>query len=303
MRDRTLEGYWWLPGQEDNKLPGILTYDGTELSLRLLGAFTYDVERSPGVSTVETTENAPLILGAADGEVVTLIDSRQRSFSAKWGRTEDRRQTLDARLMLVGIWLDQPDEEYFDKIVIGIDHLPTWSRQSGLELRADFKESTGHWSGSVKWDDTDDPLTAHVRDTTIELRLRCTTKVASRADRTENSLIEHAALMVTMLELRSADALITEWTKALQDLVTLAMDTPCGLHDITLVRMNPSADPSETETKETKRMHSVEVDVYFAPLYRAKPDAEAVRSHDALFTLRDVSFAELLPAWFNLTNG
>jgi hypothetical protein len=99
--------------------------------------------------------------------------------------------------------------------------------------------------------------------------------------------------VVTVPELCSADALITEWTKALQDLVTLAMDTPCGLHDITLVRMNPSADPSETETK---RMHPVEVDVYFAPLYRAKPDAEAVRSHDALFTLSDVSFAELLPA-------
>ena len=61
MRDRTLEGYWWLAGQEDNKIPGILTYDGTEVSLRLLGAFTYDVEQSPGVSTVETTQEAPLI--------------------------------------------------------------------------------------------------------------------------------------------------------------------------------------------------------------------------------------------------
>ena len=34
MRDRTLEGHWWLPGREDNKVPGILTYDGTEPSLR-----------------------------------------------------------------------------------------------------------------------------------------------------------------------------------------------------------------------------------------------------------------------------
>jgi ApeA N-terminal domain 1 len=300
VRDRTLEGYWWLAGQEDNKIPGILTYDGTEVSLRLLGAFTYDVEQSPGVSMVETTQKAPLILGAADGEAVTLVDCRQRSLSARWGMTEDRRQTFDARLMLVGIWLDQPREEYFDKILVGVDHLLAWSRQSGLELRADFDESIGHWSRSVKWDGTDEPLTAHVGDAMIELRLRCATKGVTRADRTENALVEHAALVVTLPELRSADAQIEQWTKAFQDLLTLAMDTPCGLQDITLVRTNPPVDPSETETRESERVRPVEVDVYFAPLYRAKPDAEAVHSHDALFTLNDVSFAELIPAWFDL---
>ena len=54
--------------------------------------------------------------------------------------TGDWRQTFDARLMLVGIWLDKPDEQYFDKVVVGVDHLLAWSRQSGLELRADFNE-------------------------------------------------------------------------------------------------------------------------------------------------------------------
>jgi hypothetical protein len=90
--------------------------------------------------------------------------------------TEDQRQTFDARLMLVGIWLDQPDEEYFDKIVVGVEHLLAWSKQSGLELRAGFQESAGRWSGSVTGDGTDDPLRAHVGDAMIELRLRCTTR-------------------------------------------------------------------------------------------------------------------------------
>ena len=89
--------------------------------------------------------------------------------------------------------------------------------------------SIGRWSGSVKWDGTDEPLTAHVVDAMIELRLRCATKGVTRADRTENALVEHAALVVTLPELRSADAQIEKWAKAFQDLLTLAMDMPCGL--------------------------------------------------------------------------
>jgi hypothetical protein len=97
VRDRTLDGYWWLAGQEDNKIPGILTYDGTEVSLRLLGAFTYDVEQSPGVSMVETTQKAPLILGAADGEAVTLVDCRLSTAQFQRQVGHDRRPAPDIR--------------------------------------------------------------------------------------------------------------------------------------------------------------------------------------------------------------
>jgi len=98
---------------------------------------------------VETTQQAPLILGAADGEAVTLVDCRQRRFSVKWGMTKDWRQTLDARLMLVGIWLGQPDEKYFDKIVIGVDHLLAWSRQSGKK-DSNFSSSRAPDTGAAQ---------------------------------------------------------------------------------------------------------------------------------------------------------
>jgi ApeA N-terminal domain 1 len=178
--DRRLEGYWWLPGHEDDKIAGILTYDGTDPSLRVLGAFR--VTRTPGVFSPKTREQAPLILGSCEGEAVTLLDCRERRSSLKVGATDEWRQTLDARLMLVGIWLDEPDEQYFNKIVIGIDHLLPWSRQSGLERT--YEQSDGHWSTSVKWDDPND-LTACLGDTVVGLRLGCNTKRVTRADRTQ----------------------------------------------------------------------------------------------------------------------
>ena len=39
--------------------------------------------------------------------------------------------------MLVGIWLDDPEEAFFDQIIIGIDHLLEWSRQSGIAVTDD----------------------------------------------------------------------------------------------------------------------------------------------------------------------
>jgi hypothetical protein len=72
--------------------------------------------------------------------------------------------------------------------------------------------------------------------------------------------------VVTLPELRSADAQIEQWTNVFQDLLTLAMDTPCGWHDITVVRTNPPADSSKTETKETESARPVEGGVTSHPV-------------------------------------
>ncbi|TWF80047.1 hypothetical protein FHX44_115984 [Pseudonocardia hierapolitana] len=297
MRDRTLEGYWWLPGREDTKIAGILTYDGTDPSLRLLGAFRN--ESAPDSLPVEPVVSAPLIRGACDGTAVTLLDCRQVQFRNKLGVTDGWRQTLHARLMLVGgIWLDEADEEFFDKIVMGIDHLLPWSNQSGL-VRAFEQVNDRSSSVTVSWKPAE-ALTAHVGDASIQLRLRGVTNEAAHADRTVESLAERADLAVTVPEPRSAWTLIDQWTKPLQDLLTLAADTPCGLHDITLIRTDPpQQSPPDAEAPQG---HPVKVEAYFAPLYRAKPDSKAVADHQALFTLKDISFADLLPTWFEMVD-
>jgi ApeA N-terminal domain 1/Apea-like HEPN len=295
VRDRTLEGHWWLLGREDDKIAGILTYDG-EARLRLLGAFRNRSEVSSGVASLKAVEEAPMILGACEGTVVTLIECQQRHFSAKFGATEDWRQIFNARLMLVGVWLDEPAEEYFDRIVVGIDQLLPWSKQSGLEQH--LEQVDGRWNSfGFNWEPVE-ALEAQVGDASVQLRLGCSIKQNVYGDRAAGTLTEQADFTVTVPKPRSADSLITQWTKPLQDLLTLAMGTPCGLHQVTLIRTNPpQPEPPDVGAPQA---YPVKVDVYLAPLYRARPDDKAVADHDALFTLQDLSLGELVPAWFEV---
>jgi hypothetical protein len=251
VRDRTLDGHWWLPEKEDTKVAGIVTFDGTEPSLRLLGAFTYRVEERPGVFSVKTIETAPLIHGNCDGKQVTLLSCRQSLLNTKFSATTAWRQTFAAQFMLVGIWLERPDEEYFDEIVIGIDNLLAWSTKSGLE-REDV-EIDGRWtSTAVKWQRVEE-LTAQIGAAEVRLALGFTFSSRYRADRAEESLAESATFRVTVPELQSTEALVTDWTRALQDLITLAMDTPCALDEVTLIRTNPPAEVVEPEPKRSIR--------------------------------------------------
>jgi hypothetical protein len=295
VRDRTLEGYWWLPGGEDNKIAGILTYDGSEPSLQLLGAFRNPDERAPGGLSMEAVAGAPLIRGACEGRAVTLLDCHERRSRVGSGAVDGWRQTLRARIMLVGIWLDEPEEQFFDRIGIGIDHLLPWAKQSGL-VRGFAQADGGPSSVTVSWKPVE-ALTAHVAEASIQLRLGGSTREDARADRTVESLTERANLVVTVPEPCSAEDLINRWTKPLQDLLTLAMGTPCGLHEITLIRTDP---PQPTSPDVAPPVRPLVVEAYLAPLYRAKPDEKAVADHQALFTLRDLEFADLLPAWFEV---
>lgn len=298
MRNRTLEGQWWLPDRPGDKIAGIVTYDGSEPLLRLLGAFVVRDETSPGSYRIETIEDVPLLLGRCEGAAVTLLDCHQRQFKGKLTGPEDWRQTFRARLMLVGVWLEQPDEEYFDRIVVGIDHLLTWSRRSGLEQQ--MEQAQGGWISPTSTWKQPDALKAMVGEATVTLGLGCATSERAKADRTETSLDEHADLAVTVPEPRSAQALISQWPKAFQDLLTLAMNKPCGLHDITLIRTNPPQDHTSDGEAVALPVRTVVVEVYLSPIYQAKPDDKAVDLHDALFTCSDLPFAEVVPKWFEV---
>ncbi len=298
MRNRTLEGQWWVPDRPDDKIAGIVTYDGSEPLLRLLGAFVTRDETSPGSYSIGTIEDVPLLLGRCEGVAVTLLDCHQSQFKGKFTGPEDWRQTFRARLMLVGIWLEQPDEEYFDKIVVGIDHLLTWSRRSGLEQQ--MEQAEGKWIFPTSTWKQPDALKAMVGDATVRLGLGCATSERAKADRTETSLDEHADLAVTVPEPRSAQALISRWPKAFQDLLTLAMNQPCGLHDITLIRTIPPQDHASGDEGVALPVRPVAVEAYLSPIYQAKPDDKAVALHDALFTCSDLPFDEVVPKWFQV---
>ena len=81
MLDKPLEmrGKWWLPEAPERQIGGVLTYHPVEgLRLDLTDAFHTRVGPNRFVS-MDPGRRIPLLLGLADGKLVTLLDCVDRS--------------------------------------------------------------------------------------------------------------------------------------------------------------------------------------------------------------------------------
>jgi hypothetical protein len=281
VREVMLDGVWWLPRDPDNKIAGTVTFTGAARpTLRLIGAF----------AGADIWEEHALIHGLCETGAVMLIDCRTRSIEERFGSAAQQRQHIEARLMLVGpVLLDQPGEVYFDQIIVGVDHLLAWSGQSGI--------MDEHVDIGYRWDPPED-LGAQAGETRVRISLGCRSRPKSWADRNVRTFEESAGFVVDVPELHTADALITEWVKPLQDLLTLATGQACGVHEITLVRRRPDEDNANEVVDRPWR--PVEVRAYVQLVYLSDPDEQALLPERMLFTLRDVAFSEVLPAWLAL---
>ena len=285
MREVMLDGLWWLPSDPDNKIAGTVTFTGeARPTLRLIGAFA-----DTDMQVLAGQEHA-LIHGLCEKDAVTLIDCRTRSIRNRFGSTAQQRQHIEARLMLVGpVLLSQPDDAYFNRITVGVDHLLAWSGHSGI--------TDEHADLGYRWDRPED-LGAEVGETHVRISLGCRPRPKSWADRNVRTFEESAGFVVDVPELHAADALIKEWVRPLQDLLTLATGQACGVHGITLVRRRPDED--NTNELVDRPWQPVEVRAYVQPVYRSDPDERALLPQRMLFTLRDIPFSEVLPAWLAL---
>lgn len=287
MRDVTLEGLWWLPSNPEEKIAGILSFTGeARPTLRLIGAFTHAEEYSPGAYEITVPERHALIHGLCERHEITLVDYSQSKLSRSSAR--QWRQSLQARQLLVGIWLDQTEEECFDRITIGVDNLLGWSGLTGFR-----NEDEDYAHIRCRWDQPQS-LVAQIGQASVRISIsRWEVGKKTWADRTEQSLQESASFIVDVPEPQSADILIREWVKPLQDLLTLATGEACGVHEITLrLRQQGGHDNNTVMTQRPTK-----VQVYLQPVYRSRPDESAMSSERMLFTLRDMRFSDVLPAW------
>jgi ApeA N-terminal domain 1 len=285
MRDVTLEGLWWLPSNPEEKIAGILSFTGdTRPTLRLIGAFTHAEQLSTGAYEITVPEKHALIYGLCERHEITLVDcttSRlSRSSVRQW------RHSLQARQLLVGIWLDQPEEACFDRIIVDVDNLLGWSGLTGFRNEdEDLDRIQCRWYQPQS-------LAAQIGQTSVRVSIG-SWQVGTKlwADRTEQSIQESASFAVNVPEMQSADALIREWVKPLQDLLTLATGQACGVHNITL----RSRQQGNNATAITQR--PTDVQVYLQPVYRSRSDEPAMPPERMLFTLRDMQFSDVLPSW------
>ncbi|WP_294443180.1 HEPN domain-containing protein [uncultured Sphingomonas sp.] len=137
MNDQFREdGLWWLPGGEDDKVAGELTFNQEDGAvLKLLGSF----EGKPFRPFQSDLKDHPVILGALkDGKAVTLLDSlntgRHGAFFGGFVR-----ETHKPHLTAIGLHFDSEKEAIFTKGYVRFEDIEAWlgDRFFDLEFRDD----------------------------------------------------------------------------------------------------------------------------------------------------------------------
>ena len=129
-------GLWWLPETPDERLPGVLRYDGKGgLSLSLIGAFEERIFRhlAPGVKDeLEGLRVWDVIYGAAQQREITLLDCVPiRSRRSMGARVESPdTQTVKATTVIIGAHVSGREDTAFEAAEISVEDLMLWAASS-----------------------------------------------------------------------------------------------------------------------------------------------------------------------------
>lgn len=133
--ERLLKGWWWLPGKEDDKVPGVLdTNPSSNWRLECFGCF----ENLDATLMSGEVERYPLVHGiCGTGTPVTLADSVRSGLSCGTGPT---MSSYAPRLVLVGHHFQPTDELRLKTLCLEYVCLPEWTGRLG-------------WAGNVRFGD------------------------------------------------------------------------------------------------------------------------------------------------------
>jgi hypothetical protein len=296
--DRQWRWHWWLPGREEESVPGTLVQranDG-DIALLLIGGFNVEVltPLSEHHAAVSFQHAWPMIHGACAGERFTLLQCLARHTSGGlWGNVSE--QDVSALRVLRGIHLTDPDEAVFDSATLAVEYLLGWTRKTTLNATVELNE--WKWTGhqTVTTTPADDLTACHDGLDYILSVVFNQFRVDDRPRTNERSIAsrEWAELRIASPEPVGFTALDST-TKAVTDLMTLVAHAPAGV-----IRETLWFTPSDAHPSGNPRRTSVDVEVLGQPIHRPRPGDNESDQMDYLFTLDDTAFSKVLPKWLN----
>ena len=119
-------GFWWRPGYEDRRVPGILTFSDEEgIRLDLIGVLA---DRA----AFDELERESLILGESrEGELLSLADCQEIGFSPSLSGAVGSQRWMVATLYVGAHFLEESDIRC-SRISIQFTHLRDFVGRSGL---------------------------------------------------------------------------------------------------------------------------------------------------------------------------
>ena len=135
------EGYWWLPGANDNGVPGILKFDPDKgASLRLMGSLQ-------GLEGITEPLEPKIIHGlSSDGKLLTLKDCGNTLNNLRFGGGFST-SAFAVNTVFVGEHFGRPEDVGFERLVVEYRHLGAWADTSGFDIQfvEEKKEPKNRW--------------------------------------------------------------------------------------------------------------------------------------------------------------
>ena len=135
-------GYWWLPENQDDKVPGILTYKPDEgIKLSLIGGFDIfeNTEyENGGIAFSGKYKNPEVIYGICNGNKITILENRLTGESSPAiglinGKTSIRivDQKFKSEYILEGTHLDK-NSSVFHECLFSLENMSTWAPANNI---------------------------------------------------------------------------------------------------------------------------------------------------------------------------
>lgn len=284
------QGYWWLPENPGNLVPGVLKYDGKgKIFLELIGSFS-GFKYSDGNLYIPGLENWGIVYGTSGNSEITLFGvsttESNVSFSGNPGAV---LQVAVVDRAIVGAHLLDKEDEIFSGFEVGIEDLNIWVKSSNSEFKyEDVENEIGEKkceiSLSVK------PIPAAVVSDNLYKIIHSFSlgKVEYLSGETVGSISDKVCMKVDYVNPNNLQKVLEE-VGILQKLISFAVSRSVGIISLRLYS-------SEGESLDQGQP----VDVLYSLSNVGCTDSKGADSQSVLFTCELVSFDRVLPLWYEL---
>ena len=289
-------GHWWLPDDPEEKVPGILRYDGEGgIALLLIGGFEDRVmsQSASGIVSYHVENKKwDVIRGMAEHREITLLDCAPKSSR----RTLDiepqgpYKQNIEARMALFGVYVDSADVPAFSVAEMSIEDLARWAATSTMECTYGVSENELDGTASISIKPValqsaviDDAEFCLVNQHTLPFFEYFKGQTVGRVCDTVSMRIKSKSPISLNYAL--------DKVKLVQDLISFATDRASG---VIWLRLELSQDGCELpNSKKLPRG----VDVLYSPFAFGCHDAKAVDFRRVFFTCDSLPFEQIFPRW------
>lgn len=297
MNSFNYSGYWWLPGNEENKHFGNLSFSHNEgLTLEMFNSFTLDA-LEPGKPTfLGDIKQYPVIKGITrEGKYLTLFscDSAGPALSAPGFASEKFTSSYAFEETTPNTKRSPPST--FHKAFVQYTYLPDWVGSSGIQEDLFLNNETGKLDRLEVTYRTPDVVVANLEKAKISIVEGYNFSSRNRLTRGV-SLQPIVSLEIEVVGEMALEDWFTQYIGPLRDFLTLATRRPNAVTRLSLYSNQNQAEASGG-TLET----SATTIYYRQPVARRSREEKTVDIYNMLFGFQDVKdeFEQILQIWFS----